>query len=303
MKKTSVKRRRRRVQRRETPNSKQKISGVKRKRKTHKHSKRKKKKRRKNKSSLNDDKILKRLTPRFVEASLPNLLAGLHDIKTEDKFCSQIHNVLSSNIELTEKYYKTDFIFRLIFFSKPMLYLTYKLFQAAQKEEDDDSTIDIEKFNDPLLNDETNRIQCEILGHCKKIILESMKFPDVCERKIPEDVKLKYSLNCEQRLVFPRNTFYFRFHMLRYLYTIPKVNSLVQKLLPPLKYKTLMYLLNNLLTNKNIIGIEGQIHNENRFNKIVTFIHTFAWAYRMNFGLFIEEGCDPIYLENTCLGK
>jgi len=133
-------------------------------------------------------------------------------------------------------------------------------------------------------------------------VMKNISFPEDSDRKVPKDKLKLVSRSLAEHVAHSQQKCYFQFLIFKLIYINHDVRKLVRKMMPPdkdqIKFRTLMYLLGNLFQNSKSIGIDNQIHDENKFNKIHSFVMTMSWAYPMNFGLLIEEGKPQIRLKN-----
>jgi hypothetical protein len=259
--------------------------------------KRKRKRSIDNKSTQRPKSKRRKLTPdkkveiinRFKKPNLADLYLGLHGItKTpiNKKYESHIPDKHSSNVENLISRYQSDFIFRLLYYPKQLMFIAKQM-----------------KFGgsmiDPVLDGRTNDLQIRLFKTCKNNILESMVFPKGSDKRASPELISILSNSLTNHVIMSRSTYHFRYVLLNLIKINENIRELVKQMIPPLNFSTLMFILENILQTKYSVGVENQIHEENNTNIIIETILTISWAYPMNFGLFIEEGKEPIRLGNS----
>lgn len=236
----------------------------------------------KQKQNKNDSK-----TSRLVKVSLSDAILGISGIKIDDRsnrFFNKIPETRTSSTKPMLKMYRSDFIYRLLFFPRKLMYL---------------AGTDKESAHDPLLDEKTNKIQNYLLHNCKKLIEKSMEFPESCDRRVSIIEIKTLSDSIQEHIRRSQNVYYFRFLILRLIHTTPQVRELVKEMMPPLKFSVLIYQLNSTLKTDKNIGIEMQLHPELKFNKIVDYILELAPRYMFNYGIVFLEGSDePIFIQS-----
>lgn len=213
---------------------------------------------------------------RFSKPTISDLFMEFHGIKTDMKYLSNIPGRNSSTVDiLINDYYTKDFIFRLMFFPDQLMFIAKQV-----------------KFGgsmvDKVLDDRTNKLQKELFDNISSMIIKEITFPIGSDRAVPNnDLKL-IARSLTEHVIYSKTTYHFRYAILKLIFINSSVKEHVRKMIPELKFNTLIRLLENIFQAGDSTGIELQIHTENDGSKMITLIHTFCWAYMINFGMLIE---------------
>ncbi|MHA1682407.1 MAG: hypothetical protein ACTSUE_15830 [Promethearchaeota archaeon] len=218
---------------------------------------------------------------------------------------SRVPTVKNCSTKLTLKYYKSDFIYRVLYYPEQMMYIAQyaHLWKIAQKksinpmvskeerEENKEKKLRyLSETVDPLLSKEENNMQLLLFTDCERIMNKEMEVPKLYEKyNVLEDTN-KLAKKLRQTLQSAQNTFEFRYVILRIILTSNSIREHVRPYIPKIKYETLIYLLECMFVTERSSGVEGVLlFEENKFNKITSLILSFQTKYMMNFGKLLID--------------
>jgi len=240
--------------------------------------------------------------PRLVEGNLSRLLSSapvkkLKMEKIDKQLMSRIPKPRNSTMDVYLKnYYKNDLIFRLLFDTRQIMFIADNAIRGIQ-------------IHDNILNERTNRFQYELFQKMENIIKETIKLPDpkpgdsnvpvIFKAMITKDNVDDISRSLNDSLKNSPNIYCFRYLFFNLIHACDNLKEIIKPyILNSTKFNTLIYLLDNMFLGKNTIGVQGQIHNENKFNKIFDLVRNLAWMYMMNFG-YLRTESGSTYVQPT----
>lgn len=209
--------------------------------------------------------------------SLLSLVSSIKELNLPEhninpKFASNIPKVRHSTKDVYLQYYAKCLIFRLLFDTRQLMLIC-------------DSSNRGEFINDKNLTMKTNQFQFELFKKIEDIIKESIDLPENISMTITKKNVDDMAKSLNDCLKNSMHVYYFKYSFLKLIHTCPNMKQIIRPFVfSEYQFNTLIYLLNHTMLGKRTLGIEGQIGNENKYNKIFDFIQEFTPKYLMNFG-------------------
>ncbi len=206
-----------------------------------------------------------------------------HGVRADTVFDSATPRVHTSNIAKTYRMYSTDFFFRLLHYSRQLMYIG-KMLTLGKTYPKDFPHAD-RKIYDPCISKHINELQHTMFRDCEKILKRSMTFPDGCDRTIPSRITDGVAAKIHDHMHSSSNSYMFRYQVLRLINDVPSYREHVRQMVPPLEFMVMTSLLKRFFVSKTSSGFDGSwLFDDNRFMKIVQLIQSLSPLYMARFG-------------------
>jgi len=221
--------------------------------------------------------------------SAAGVLFGKHGVNLDQALVSSIPHVRNANTERLLELYRTDFFYRLLAYPSQLMWIGKRVMQGREfPDEFPDAT---EEATDRKISERDNRLQHRLFLDCEKILKRTMTFPEGYPRSIPKAETDGIARDISNHLHTSRNTYEFRYLVLRLYHTNASFRNHISKMVPETKAEVMKRILGKMLISHRSSGFEGaMLYEDNKFPKTVQLIQGIFSLYMSQYGLLrIQE--------------
>jgi len=198
-----------------------------------------------------------------------------HGVDVDPAKVSTVPSVRAAFIERELALYRKDFFYRALAHPKQLMFLG-KVATMSGREE---------LAVDRAISERDNRLQKAMFRDCEDILKKAMSFPDGAARSIPRSETDGIARKLHNHLHTSRNTFAFRYQILRLFHAYRSFEHHIRKMVPPLQARVMKAILGRMLISPHSPGFEStMLFEDNKFGKLVQLVRSILALYMANYG-------------------